>query len=53
MRVDNGCLCSPLFIAMLLLHLDRPFLICVKKREPGAAPFFLMWVDNSELMQKF
>lgn len=33
------------------LRFDRPFLICVKKREPGATPFFLMWVDNAELMQ--
>ncbi len=33
------------------LHFDRPFLICVRKREAGATPFFLMWVDNAELMQ--
>ncbi|MEN6423810.1 MAG: hypothetical protein ABFE13_00495 [Phycisphaerales bacterium] len=33
------------------LRFDRPFLICVKKRQPGATPFFLMWVDNAELMQ--
>jgi hypothetical protein len=33
------------------LHFDRPFLICVKKREADATPFFLMWVDNAELMQ--
>jgi len=33
------------------LRFDRPFLICVKKREPDATPFFLMWVDNAELMQ--
>lgn len=32
------------------LHFDRPFLICVKKREPDATPFFLMWMDNAELM---
>jgi hypothetical protein len=35
------------------LHFDRPFLICVKKREPNATPFFLMWVDNAELMQPY
>ncbi|OHB67417.1 MAG: hypothetical protein A2Y77_05310 [Planctomycetes bacterium RBG_13_62_9] len=35
------------------LHFDRPFLICVKKREPNAVPFFLMWVDNAELMTKY
>lgn len=33
------------------LRFDKPFLICVKKREPDATPFFLMWVDNAELMQ--
>ena len=33
------------------LHFDRPFLICVKKREANATPFFVMWVDNAELMQ--
>jgi hypothetical protein len=33
------------------LHFDRPFLICVQKREPNATPFFLMWVDNAELMR--
>jgi prepilin-type processing-associated H-X9-DG protein len=32
-------------------HFDRPFLICVRKREPNATPFFLMWVDNAELMK--
>ena len=35
------------------LHFDRPFLICVKKREPDATPFFLMWVDNAELMKRY
>ena len=32
---------------------DRPFLICVQKREPNATPFFLMWVDNAELMKLY
>jgi prepilin-type processing-associated H-X9-DG protein len=32
---------------------DRPFLICVQKREPNATPFFLMWVDNAELMKPY
>jgi hypothetical protein len=32
---------------------NRPFLILVKKREPAASPFFVMWVDNAELMQEF
>jgi hypothetical protein len=35
------------------LHFDRPFLICVQKREPNGTPFFLMWVDNAELMQPY
>jgi hypothetical protein len=34
-------------------HFDRPFLIYIKKREPAASPFFVMWVDNAELMQQF
>jgi len=34
-------------------HFDRPFLIYVKKRGPAASPFFVMWVDNAELMQEF
>ena len=32
---------------------NRPFLIYIKKREPAASPFFVMWVDNAELMQEF
>ena len=35
------------------LEFDRPFLICVRKREPNATPFFLMWVDNAELMKPY
>jgi len=35
------------------LHFDRPFLICVQKREANATPFFLMWVDNAELMKPY
>jgi hypothetical protein len=35
------------------LKFDRPFLICVQKREPNATPFFLMWVDNAELMKAY
>ncbi len=35
------------------LHFDRPFLICVQEREPNATPFFLMWVDNAELMKPY
>lgn len=35
------------------LHFDRPFLIYVKKRDGGTSPFFVMWVDNAELMSEF
>jgi len=34
-------------------HFNRPFLIYVKKRQGGTDPFFVMWVDNAELMQEF
>ena len=34
-------------------HFYKPFLIYIKKREPAASPFFVMWVDNAELMQEF
>jgi len=29
--------------------LDRPFLIYMKKRD-ATAPYFVMWVDNAELL---
>lgn len=32
-------------------HLDHPFLIIMKKRD-AKRPFFVMWVDNAELLQK-
>ena len=34
-------------------HFDKPFLVYIKKREPSASPFFVMWVDNAELMKEF
>ena len=34
-------------------YFNRPFLIYVKKRGPDYSPFFVMWVDNAELMEKF
>ena len=34
-------------------YFNRPFLIYVKKRQGGTDPFFVMWVDNAELMQEF
>ncbi|UCF14864.1 MAG: hypothetical protein JSW59_15755 [Phycisphaerales bacterium] len=36
-------------------HFDfnSPFLIYVKKRGADYSPFFVMWVDNAELMQQF
>jgi hypothetical protein len=33
------------------LYFNRPFLIYVKKRQPGVQPFFVMWVDNAELFK--
>jgi hypothetical protein len=33
-----------------LLTFNRPFLVVMKKRG-GSAPFFVMWVENAELMQ--
>jgi len=33
-------------------YFDRPFLIYVKKRGPDYSPFFVMWVDNAELLEK-
>jgi prepilin-type processing-associated H-X9-DG protein len=35
------------------LYFDRPFLIYVKKRQPEAQPFFVMWVDNAELLKPY
>jgi hypothetical protein len=32
-------------------HVNRPFLVYMKKRG-GTQPFFVMWVDNAELLQK-
>jgi len=36
-----------------LMHFNRSFLIYVKKRQGGNDPFFVMWMDNAELMQEF
>jgi len=35
------------------LYFNRPFLVYVKKRGPDYSPFFVMWVDNAELMKEF
>ena len=35
------------------LYFNRPFLIYVKKRQPDAQPFFVMWVDNAELLKSY
>jgi hypothetical protein len=32
-------------------HVNRPFLVCMKKRD-ARCPFFVMWVDNAELLCK-
>ena len=34
-------------------HFNRPFLIYVKKRGDNYRPFFVMWVDNAELMNLY
>jgi hypothetical protein len=34
-------------------YFNRPFLVYVKKRQGGTNPFFVMWVDNAELMKEF
>jgi prepilin-type processing-associated H-X9-DG protein len=34
-------------------HFNRPFLIYVKKRGAEHSPFFVMWVDNAELLNEF
>jgi prepilin-type processing-associated H-X9-DG protein len=34
-------------------YFNRPFLIYVKKRGAEFSPFFVMWVDNAELMNAF
>jgi len=34
-------------------HFDKPFLIYVRKRVDGSRPFFVMWVDNAELLKKW
>ena len=34
-------------------YFNKPFLIYVKKRGPDYLPFFVMWVDNAELLEKY
>ena len=34
-------------------YFNKPFIVYVKKRGPGYSPFFVMWVDNAELMKEF
>jgi hypothetical protein len=34
------------------MYFNRPFLIYAKKRQPDAKPFFVMWIDNAELLKK-
>jgi len=55
LKSDATIVIPPLGIDTGLRRFDfnRPFLILVKKREPTASPFFVMWVDNAELMQEF
>ena len=35
------------------LYFNKPFIIYVKKRQENSKSFFVMWVDNAELMQEF
>ena len=35
------------------LYFNHPFLIYVKQRRPDAQPFFVMWVDNAELLKPY
>jgi len=51
--VATGAFDSPRIEDPRYLYFDRPFLIYVKKRGPDYYPFFVMWVDNAELMQEF
>jgi len=55
LKSDAVIVIPPLGIDTGLRRFDfnRPFLIYIKKREPAASPFFVMWVDNAELMQEF
>ena len=34
------------------MYFNKPFLIYAKKREAGSKPFFVMWIDNAELLKK-
>jgi hypothetical protein len=34
------------------MYFNRPFMIYAQKREAGSKPFFVMWIDNAELMKK-
>ena len=54
LKSDAVIVIPPLGIDTGLRRFDfnRPFLIYIKKREPAASPFFVMWVDNAELMQE-
>jgi hypothetical protein len=34
------------------MYFNRPFMIYIKKRQADAKPFFVMWIDNAELLKK-
>jgi hypothetical protein len=49
LKSESKLLCAPIPTFYMF---DRPFLIYMKKR--GAEhPFFVMWVDNAELLEKY
>jgi prepilin-type processing-associated H-X9-DG protein len=52
-RLGGGSAAPPRIQEPRHLHFDRPFLIYVKKRGADTSAFFVMWVDNAELMKKF
>jgi hypothetical protein len=49
--VESGAYAEAKSRGPVHFHFDRPFLIYLKKRG-GKRPFFVMWVDNAELLRR-
>src|SRR5207253_11032990 len=49
--VASGALVTAKSIPPRHFDFDKPFLIYLKKRD-AKHPFFVMWVDNAELLEK-
>ncbi|MCX7427884.1 MAG: hypothetical protein NTW96_19930 [Planctomycetia bacterium] len=49
LKSESKQYCKPQDIHYVL---DRPFLICMKKRD-AKTPYFVMWVENAELLTKW